>query len=103
LPLGYEHEPRAFYAGLPALLIVWASFKACEGWLRWRLLALPGDASYATYLFHWASFGAMKPVAAIIGTDHVFLLVVLHILTATFSGIAIHLLIEGRLTRLAKW
>ena len=80
------------------MLIVWASFKACEGWLRLRPLALLGNASYAIYLFHWASFGAMKPIAARIGAEHIHILMVLHILCATVAGVLIHLLIEKRLS-----
>jgi exopolysaccharide production protein ExoZ len=100
--LGYDFEPRSVFQGLPAFLVVWASFKACEGWLRWKMIALLGDASYAIYLFHWASFGAMKPVAAWIGTSYINSLMILHILTATIAGILIHLLIEQRLLWLAK-
>jgi exopolysaccharide production protein ExoZ len=103
LAWGYERWPRSVYQGLPALLIVWASFRACEGWLRWRLLALLGDASYAIYLFHWASFGAMKPIVAIVGPSHTNVLMVLHILTAVIFGVAIHLLIEKRITRFVQY
>lgn len=102
LAIGYEHGPRCLMQGLPALLIVWASFKACEGWLRWKLLALLGDASYAIYLFHWSSFGIMKPIVVYAGEDHVVALMVLHMLVAAVSGAAIHLLVERRITRFSQ-
>jgi peptidoglycan/LPS O-acetylase OafA/YrhL len=59
----FSYQPRSIAQGLPAVLIVWASIGACSGWLKFRPIALLGAASYAIYLFHWASFGAAKPIA----------------------------------------
>ena len=102
IALGYDREPRSIFEGMPALIIVWASFKACEGWIRWRGLALLGDSSYAIYLFHWASFGALKPFAPWIGQQNVAALMTVHVLTAIAAGIIIHLMIERRATTWAK-
>ena len=100
LALGYDRWPRALAEGLPALLIVWASFGACRGWLRSRLVVLIGDASFAIYLFHWASFGAMKPVARVIHDPN--LLMLGHIATAIIAGVVIHLVVEKPMTRLVS-
>jgi exopolysaccharide production protein ExoZ len=99
---GYGHEPRSIDQGLPSILIVWSSIPACAGWLRFRILALLGNASYAIYLFHWASFGAVKPVASHL-LSYVNTLMVFHIAVATLCGVLIHLLIETRLSNSAKW
>ena len=102
LALGYDHSPRALAQGFPALIIVWASFGACQGWLQSRALVLLGDASFAIYLFHWASFGAMKPIARIIHDPN--LLMLGHIATAIIAGVAIHLIIEKPVTRVvSRW
>lgn len=94
--------PRPLAQGLPAVLIVWASFQACDGWLRSRLLRLLGDASYSIYLFHFSSFGAVKPLARMIGPEWVSTLMIAHILVAVVSGCLIHLIVEKPLTRIAK-
>ena len=98
LALGHDSWPRGVMQGLPALLIVWASLHACTGWHLPVLVRL-GDASYAIYLFHWASFGAIKPLAAWLGPSggqplQVALMMALHFLVAVLSGLAIHRWIE---------
>lgn len=100
LALLYDQSPRPLTQGLPALLIVWASFKACKGWLKCQPLILLGDASFAIYLFHWASFGAMKPIARVIQNPD--LLMVGHILTGIVAGVIIHLAVEKPVTRLVS-
>jgi exopolysaccharide production protein ExoZ len=102
LALGYHQEPRAFFQGLPALLIVWASFKGFDRCMRLPSVKLLGDASYAIYLFHWASFGAFNPVARLIGPDQVTMLMLGYIATGIVSGVLIHLLIEKPLTPIAS-
>lgn len=102
LALGNEHHPRSIMQGLPALLVVGASFKACEGWLRFRVLGLLGNASYAIYLFHWAAFGALKPFSGLVGSRQVAVLMVAHVLVAAVAGVVIHLVLERRLNLLAS-
>jgi exopolysaccharide production protein ExoZ len=101
LMIGYSHAPRFLTQGLPSALIVWASFGACKGWLQVGLLKKLGDASYAIYLFHWASFGALKPLVAL-APDRLYPLLLVHIIFAIFSGIAIHLVVETRLINATK-
>ena len=98
LSLGHGYGPRGLVQGLPALLIVWASLHAFVG-LRLPLLEQIGDASYAIYLFHWASFGAVKPMTNWLGMSvgqpsGVTLLMGAHISVAVVSGLAIHKWIE---------
>jgi exopolysaccharide production protein ExoZ len=103
LAAGCDSSPRSIFDGLPALLIVWCSLKAFDGWLRFRLLAMLGSASYSIYLFHWASFGAVKPAAQWIGpTGHISVLMAVHVFVAVAAGIIIHLVIEKRLTKIAQ-
>jgi exopolysaccharide production protein ExoZ len=102
IAIGHNQEPRALAQGLPALLIVWCSFKACEGALKLPFVGLLGEASYAIYLFHWSSFGVMKPVTRLIGPDQVALLMLGHVAVGIGAGLAIHLLLEKRLTALAS-
>jgi exopolysaccharide production protein ExoZ len=111
LAVGQDRWPRAVTQGLPALLIVWASLAACRG-LRSRILEKLADASYAIYLFHWASFGAVKPMAAWLGglgafsgrssTVQVTVLMLLHIVVAVFSGLLVHAAIERPLLRVSQ-
>lgn len=98
---GWGHGPRAVSTGLPALLIVWSSLKACEGWLKSRFLVLLGDASYAIYLFHWASFGALKPLVHAFPQDQ-NLLILAHVIVGVNAGIAVHLVVEKRINSLVK-
>jgi exopolysaccharide production protein ExoZ len=106
LAVGYGRAPRGIVEGIPALVIVWAGIYACAG-LRSRVLGLLGDASYSIYLVHWASFGAAKPIVALITNQgqslplevQVALLMTIHIFIAILSGIAIHLTIEKPLLR----
>jgi peptidoglycan/LPS O-acetylase OafA/YrhL len=58
-----------------------------------------GDASYAVYLFHWASFPLVKPAVAYFGGGHIGLLMTMHVMAALFAGTAIHLTIELPITR----
>jgi exopolysaccharide production protein ExoZ len=101
LIVGNGREPRSIIQGLPAVLIVWSGIPACTGWLRFRVLALLGSASYAIYLFHWASFGAIKPIAVRF-PGYINALVISYVIVATICGVLIHLLIEKRLSALAK-
>lgn len=93
---GYDFEPRWFFQGAPAVLVVWSGIRALEGWNRVPLL---GDASYAIYLFHWASFGAVKPLAPHLSITALNLVT---IATGIVSGCIIHKLVEIRLTNVAK-
>lgn len=98
LALGFSQEPRAVWQGLPAVVVVWASLGACKGWLKVPGLALVANASYAIYLFHWAAFGAVKPLSAFLGSAWVSTLMLAHILTALAAGVLIHLLVEKPMT-----
>ncbi len=105
LALGYGHEPRALAEGLPAALIVWAGIRAFAG-VRAPVLELLGAASYSIYLFHWASFGAAKPIAAALdslpaGPLKVSLLMAVHFAVALAAGLAIHVAIEKPFMRWA--
>lgn len=93
---------RSITWGLPAVLIVWAGFKAFDGWLNFRPLALLGNASYAIYLSHWTSFALLKPFIGVVGQAHTNILIVSHILIGLLAGVAIHLTIERRATRSAQ-
>jgi exopolysaccharide production protein ExoZ len=94
--------PRAMTQGLPAMLIVWASFLACRGWLKFRIVTVLGNASYAIYLFHWASFGLMTPVGRVVHNPHVLMLG--YITTAVVTGVIIHLVVERPLTnKISQW
>ena len=97
--------PRGVVEGLPAAVVVWMGIRACVG-LRSKVLELLGAASYSIYLFHWASFGAVKPLAAALastpdGPGKVALLIAAHFAVALTAGIAIHLLVEKPLLRFA--
>ena len=93
---GYDCGPRWLFQGAPAVLVVWSGIKALEGWNRLPLL---GDASYAIYLFHWASFGAAKPLAPYLNVTALNLVT---IATGIVSGCIVHKLVEIRLTEVAK-
>jgi peptidoglycan/LPS O-acetylase OafA/YrhL len=70
------------------------------------LFELLGAASYSIYLFHWASFGGVKPVAAALATMangplKVTLLMGAHFAIALLAGLVIHKLIEKPFTEWA--
>jgi len=105
LALGHGVAPRGLAEGLPAALIVWAGVQACAG-MRAPILELLGAASYSIYLFHWASFGAVKPIAALLqsmpdGPLKVALLMAVHFGVAVAAGLAIHIAIEKPFMRWA--
>ncbi len=102
LDVGYDHEPRSVFVGLPALLIVWGAIPTFSG-LRFSILQNIGNASYAIYLFHWAAFGAANPIAAKVQSAlgqnipmwiMVTLLIVIYLGVAVLAGEAIHFLLE---------
>ena len=83
---------------------------ACAG-LRLPIWERLADASYAIYLFHWASFGALKPVTAWLQGEHgpgsspgaaTWPLMALHILVAVCSGLLVHRWVERPLCRWAQ-
>jgi exopolysaccharide production protein ExoZ len=105
LALGHGHAPRGLAEGLPAALIVWGGVQACAG-VRAPLLELLGAASYSIYLFHWASFGAVKPLAAALqsmpdGWMKVTLLMAAHFAAAVAAGVIVHVAIEKPFMRWA--
>ncbi len=98
LALGHGHAPRSLFQGVPAVLIVWGSFGAFAGARlpTWERL---GAASYAIYLIHWASFGAVKPVSNLLGAAGATpagsaLLLVLLMLSAVVAGWGLHRFVE---------
>lgn len=102
LALGHGLGLRGVLEGLPAVLIVWACIQACAG-RRMPVFELLGAASYSIYLFHWASFGAVKPIAAALapmanGPLKVTLLMGVHFAIALLAGLVIHVLIEKPFT-----
>lgn len=106
LGLGHGLGVRGVLEGLPAALIVWACIQLCAG-RRMPVFELLGAASYSIYLFHWASFGAVKPLAAALGTmpngpAKVTLLMAAHFAIAVIAGLAIHVAIEKPFTRWAS-
>ena len=106
IALGHDVWPRALTEGVPAALIVWTGIQAFAG-TRSPVLELLGAASYSIYLFHWASFGPVKPLAAALagmseGSLKVALLMCAHIAMALFAGLALHLLIEKPFMRWAS-
>jgi peptidoglycan/LPS O-acetylase OafA/YrhL len=105
LALGHGLGVRGVLEGLPAALIVWAGIQACAG-RRMPVFELLGAASYSIYLFHWASFGAVKPLATMLagspnGPAKVALLIAAHFTVALVAGLAIHVAIEKPFTRWA--
>jgi exopolysaccharide production protein ExoZ len=101
LVAGNAHEPRSLFQGLPAVLILWAAIPACRGWLRFKTLALLGNASYAMYLFHWSAFGLTKPFANRF-PEYINTRVALCIFAGIFCGVLIHLIVERALLSVAK-
>ena len=106
LALGHGLGWRGVLEGLPAALIVWTCIQLCAG-RRMPVFELLGAASYSIYLFHWASFGAVKPLAAALaglpdGAAKVTLLMTVHFAVALVAGLAIHIAIEKPLTRWAS-
>jgi exopolysaccharide production protein ExoZ len=102
LGLGHGLGLRGVLEGLPAVLIVWACIQACAG-RRMPVFELLGAASYSIYLFHWASFGGAKPIAAALapmadGPAKVALLMGAHFAVALLAGLVIHMLIEKPFT-----
>lgn len=100
--------PRSIVDGLPAAMIVWASIHAFENWQMPNIVKRLGDASYAIYLFHWSSFGALKPLLAWLGNDansdmQIAFVMTLHIMIAALSGLAIHIFVEKPLTKAIKF
>ena len=105
LALGHGIGPRGLMEGLPAALIVWAGVQACAG-MRSPVLELLGAASYSIYLFHWASFGAVKPLAAALQSvpdsqAKVAGLMAAHFAVAVVTGLAIHVVVEKPFMRWA--
>ena len=89
---------RGIMLGIPAFLIVVSVCRLCVGF-KIPFLNLLGDASYAIYLFHWASFGATKPLVAYLSSSAgeqptVAILMISNFIIAVVSGVAIHLFIE---------
>jgi exopolysaccharide production protein ExoZ len=105
LALGHGRGTRGILEGLPAALIVWSGVRLWAG-KRAPTLELLGAASYSIYLFHWASFGAVKPLAKAVeslqdGPAKVTLLMAAHFFVAVLAGLVIHFAIEKPLVRWA--
>ena len=105
----HDIPPRALTEGLAAAVIVWAGVRVCAD-VRAPMLELLGAASYSIYLFHWASFGAVKPLVTSLqgmadGWPKVTLLMIAHIATAIAAGLTIHIAIERPFMRWAtrRW
>lgn len=106
LAAGHAFWPRGLCQGLPAALIVWSATLALRGW-RLPRTELLGAASYAIYLFHWASFGLTKPLAARLGeTDghpaRIAALIGADVLVAVVAGVVVHVLVERPFMRAVK-
>ena len=107
---GYDATPRAAFEGVPSALIVWASIPLFS---QMRLPAWEeiGNASYAIYLFHWASFGVVKSWATFVhrwegdGLSTPVAIAVLmcsHFACALITGLLIHRLLERPMLRVAE-
>lgn len=97
---------RGIILGFPAFIIVISVSKLCAGFKQ-PFLNLLGDSSYAIYLFHWASFGAVKPLTMYLSSSKgepitVAILIIANILVGVISGIAIHMMIEKPLLERIK-
>lgn len=93
---------RAFWMGIPALLIcggvVLAPDGAAEpGWLR-RQLVLLGDASYSIYLSHPFALNAVALAWRKIAAPNPWLYVWVAIAISIVVGVAVHLLLEKPMT-----
>lgn len=100
----YSGAMRFLLLGVPAYFIVIFAIKSFEG-TEIRVLKILGDASYAIYLFHFTSFGLLKPMApwfnqfstSYLGT---LLVILSYAAISVASGVAIHLFLEKPLTRI---
>lgn len=98
---------RSLLLGIPAFFIVISVTFLCMN-TKWSFLSLLGDASYAIYLFHWASFGATKPLVTFLASSAgepttITLIILANLFVAVISGIAIHLLIEKPILKKMKY
>lgn len=101
-----NYQLRSLRMGIPATIIVLSSAQAFIG-KKNSILQLLGDASYAIYIFHWASFGMIKPLANFMGASvrhpfNVSILMLTCIAAATLAGVVIHLVIEKPLMHYLK-
>ncbi len=106
LLLGHGHGARSVGQGLPAALIVWGSLRAFAG-VRSPTWERLGAASYAIYLVHWASFGAVKPIAAWLGPAAgrplgAAVLLVSLVFVAVVAGMVVHRVVERPFLRWAQ-
>lgn len=106
VPDAYPYTPwRPLAWGIPAIALVWALIASEEriNFRSWRVGILLGDASYAVYLTHPIVLSFEEVLLRRLPWDLGFVgKLVLAIVTSLAIGIAVHLVVERRLVKLAN-